>query len=98
MRQITKDSIKAFMSAKKFRQGNTQVKIDEYGIAYLYLFNNLIAKRNGNKLEITMAGYNTTTTRERLNGLPCVKIQQKNYTPYLNGQEIDSDEWYEIKL
>ena len=43
-----------------------------------------------------MAGYNTQTTRERLNGLPNVSLTQKDFTPYLNGEKIDTYEWYAI--
>ena len=86
------------MSAIPYKKSNTRVEVDKDGIAYLYLFNNLIAKRNGNKIEITMAGYNTNTTRERLNGIPNVSLTQKNFTPYLNGKEIDVNAWYEFRV
>jgi hypothetical protein len=98
MRKVTKEIVKAFMSARDFKLSNSEVKRDEQGIAKMYLFGNLIAERNGNKVRITMAGYPTNTTRERLNGIPNVRISQKNYKQYLNGKEMDADAWYELTL
>lgn len=41
------------------------------------------------RLYITNCGYFTNTTKERLNGLPNVKIVQRNFVWYLNGKEWD---------
>jgi hypothetical protein len=41
----------------------------------------------------TLAGWNTPTTRERVNGITGLGIYQKNFTPMLNGQEIDEYDW-----
>ena len=95
MRKVTEQIIRAFESGKNLRVSNSEVKADATGV-YMYLFGNLIAKKENNKLFITMAGYNTVTTRERLNGIKGVSLCQRNYTPYLNGKEIDSCEWYEV--
>ena len=38
-------------------------------------------------LSITNCGWFSNTTKERLNGLPNVSIQQKNFIWYLNGNE-----------
>ena len=52
--------------------------------------------RVGNRLQITTAGWNTVTTRERLNGLPNVSVIQRKGKLYLNGKEWDG-EWIEVK-
>ena len=96
MRKVTEQIIRAFESNKNITVSNSQVKADTKG-TYMYLFGNLIAKKENNKLFITMAGYNTVTTRERLNGIKGVSLCQRNYTPYLNGKEISSYEWYEVE-
>lgn len=91
MRQITKESINAFLNAKKFNKQNmsvqvlpnvTVLKLHGNEIAYLY--------NDPNKtLSIQNCGWFTPTTKERLNALPNVNIQQKNYVWYLNGEEWD---------
>jgi hypothetical protein len=105
MRKITRDAVDAFLkvySGEKpkgnrifFKRGNTIVKIGRrlpcqyHHTAELYLHGHLIAKADHNGLQITNAGYFTNTTKERLNGLPHVHIQQKNFDWYLNGELWD---------
>ena len=50
-------------------------------------YGNPIAVIEYGKLFIRHAGYPTNTTKERLNGLPNVHIQQKNWRWFLNGEE-----------
>lgn len=89
MRQITKDSINAFMNRKTFTRQNMKVR-EMNGKFYLKLHGNIIAVlHQDNTLQITNAGWQSNTTKERLNGLWCVDIQQKNFVWYLNGQEWD---------
>lgn len=90
-RKITKQSIAAFLTDTEFKSGNTEVRV--YGnVTTLRLFGNEIAFRGGNKnhtLSITNCGYKTNTTKERLNGLPGVTINQKSGVWFLNGKEWD---------
>ena len=90
-RQITKEIAKAFMNDQAKRMGNSEVHTD-FISTRLYLFNNLIAikKKDTGKIEVSMAGYPTVTTRERLNGIPNCRVYQKN------GVQIDSDKFYAI--
>lgn len=92
MRQITRESIDAFNSNKDFRKDNTVV-ISTGNIVMLYLFGNQIAKKvlidyNTNKwqLAITNVGWKSDITKERLNALSGVRIQQKKGEWYLNGE------------
>lgn len=96
-RKITEKIVYAFMSERNFKLSNSEVKNDGV-LTKLYLFNNKIAVKENStgKIKITMAGYPTVTTRERLNGLPNVSITQKDFTQYLNGQEINSYDWYAV--
>ena len=87
-RQITENAIRAFLLCDNFNQSNTKVHADCTGVR-MYLFGNLIANRVGNRLQITTAGWNTATTRERLNGLPNVSVTQRKGQLYLNGKEWD---------
>lgn len=61
----------------------------------LYLFDNLIAEHREDGLYITNAGWQTKTTKERLNGLSGVYINQSKKKWYLNGEEWDG-EWTRV--
>lgn len=61
----------------------------------LFLHGNKIAERRGGALWVTNAGWATSTTKERLNGLPRVRVQQKQGQWYLNGAPWDG-EWKEV--
>ena len=68
MRNITEQVTKAFFEGKNFKLSNTEVHADCTGV-YLKLWGNLIAKRVGERVSISLAGYNTSTTKERLRGI-----------------------------
>ena len=84
MRKITKESIKAFYNREPFKKSNMLVE-NIKGVTKLKLHNNTIAKLDeNNKLFITTAGWNSVTTRERLNGLSEVRLGTKKGQLYLN--------------
>ena len=97
MRKVTKEIINAFMNDYDRAVSNSAVTTKD-GITKMYLFGNCIARKEiaTGKIEITLAGWNTNTTRERLNAIPNVSVTQRNFTPYLNGVEMNSDEWYAV--
>jgi hypothetical protein len=88
MRTITENAIQKFLNNENFKSSNTTVEVTKTS-TILKLFNNEIAVRNRitNKLSISTCGWKSKTTKERLNGLPNVKITQKNGTWSLNGAE-----------
>ena len=93
MRKITKKSVEAFLNAVPFSESNTEVKVLP-NVTILSLFGNDIAYRYNdpnNTLSITNCGYNTATTKERLNALPNVSIRQTNRKWFLNGKEWDGE-------
>ena len=93
MRIITNKAITAFQASKNFKDGATQVQHAD-GIARLSLHGNVIARRiAGEGLSINLCGWNTPTTRERLNGLPNVSLSTKQGQAFLNGQAIPSNGW-----
>jgi len=100
MRKITQRATSAFLSGKPFKEGNTEVTVDKaegYTISTLYLHGNAIASWDGGKLEIRSAGWETNTTKERLNALPNVCIHQSKFKWYLNGELwTDSSKWTEV--
>lgn len=98
MRKVTQQSVNAFMSHKAGKFGNTEVKVQkvqDYEIVSLHLHGNCIATIGGGELNIRHAGWQTNTTKERLNGLPNVSIQQKKGVWYLNGKEWNG-EWIKV--
>lgn len=83
MRQITRKAVEALLVGSRYKNSNTEVRNRA-----MYLHGHKIAWFDINGwLWISHCGYRTNTTKERLNGLPHVHIQQKNFTWYLNGQE-----------
>ena len=94
-REITKQAIRAFLNDENFKLSNTEVHTDCTG-TYLYLFNNLIAKKVRTRISVSLAGYNTLTTIERLNGIPNVSITTRKGQAVLNGRNITDTEWVTI--
>lgn len=99
MRLITQKSTEAFLNKRKFKRQNMKVDQDSStGFWTLYLHDNAIAYFDGNgKLWISSAGWETVTTKERLNALPNVDLYQKNFVWYLNGEAWkNSHVWTEV--
>jgi hypothetical protein len=102
MRKITQQSVSAFLSGMEFKSGNMKITVDDQHVRML-LHNNVIAVKYpllGDRISISSAGWETTTTKERLNGLieevtsHSDKIQQKNFCWYWkDGEEFPSNEF-----
>tara|TARA_R110001606_G_scaffold253096_1_gene400841 strand:+ start:74 stop:394 length:321 start_codon:yes stop_codon:yes gene_type:complete len=99
MRQITKDSINAFLNDSEFCKQNMIVEVLS-DCTNLKLHNNIIAVKKtkynhtrfkNTTISITNAGWFSNTTKERLNALPNVHIQQKDFKWYLNGLQWDGN-------
>lgn len=85
VRKITQNAINAFENGGKMSSGNMSVHD-----GLMYLHGNLIAQYNDRgRLEISNCGWFSPTTKERLNGLRGVSIEQKNFSWYLNGKLWD---------
>ena len=97
MRQITSDAIDAFENFENFKRSNTQCVNTHVGVN-LYLHGNLIAFKSlrGRMITVTLAGYNTRTTRERLNGISGVHIICRNGQAFIKDgssyQSIEDNE------
>lgn len=96
-RKITTESVNAFMSARPFSKANMTVELSPLGqVVVMKLHGNAIARRDigSNVIEVTSAGWESNTTKERLNALPGVSVYQKNFVWFLNGKEwADSSVW-----
>lgn len=85
MRQVTREIVQSFLSGRPRTIGNSNTDGRT-----LFLHGNAIArKETDGGLSICSGGWQSRTTKERLNGLPGVSISQKDWTWYLNGKEWD---------
>lgn len=84
MRQITQKIVHAFEGRYELRIDNSRTD----GTS-LWLFGNKIAEWREGGLWISNGGWNSRTTKERLNGLTGVRIQQVRGTWYVNGRDWD---------
>lgn len=99
MRQITQEVCQAFERGVEFKKGNDEVivwSLNNDVIIRMSYRGNLIAEKDEFGVKITDAGWNTKTTKERLNGLSGVHIVQKKGVWYLNGSAWDGS-WIRIK-
>jgi hypothetical protein len=95
MKQITIESVRAFLNAKKFNKSNMSVEVLPNVTILKYQGNSIAYKYNNpNKtIAITNYGWESRTTKERLNGVISLSgvnikpIYQKNWQWYLDGKE-----------
>lgn len=85
MRKITQEARYALQGGSAMKQSNTEVKNGS-----MFLHGNEIVKGYGTpEYTISLCGWNTNTTRERLNGLDGVNVTTKLGQAYLNGYKWD---------
>lgn len=84
MRKVTQQVTTAFLNGVAKSVGNTSTDGKR-----LLFHGNCIAERTENGLLVQTCGWNTPTTRERLNGLPGVRTNQAKGQLYLNGKAWD---------
>ena len=94
MKKITNDSVNAFMKDEKFSQSNMLVEVLPEFTVLKYHGNSIAYKYPKGRISITNCGWETTTTKERLNGVlykagKNYSINQKNWVWYLDGKEWD---------
>lgn len=109
MRKIEVAMLAAMNERRNWRQSNTRVEVTDDEVR-VTLFGNLIARLTSQALYVTAAGWNTPTTRSRLNAILSNRffphglkgVFSKNYT--LHGmfeydvnqiEELDASQWYE---
>ncbi len=91
MKKITREAVNAFNNSVKFKKRNMEVEVLP-NVTIMKLHGNSIAYRYNDAertLSITNCGWQSNTTKERLNAIEGVHIYQKNYVWYLNGNEWD---------
>lgn len=94
MNRISRDAAFAFNTGRRFKRSNTEVVTDGGGV-FLYLFDNMIAKKIKTGTYITHAGWKTKTTQARLCALG-VRIRKCKNDFVLNEQLSMENQWYKI--
>lgn len=102
MNKIEKAMCDAVNAQKNWKSGNTEVRVvkkDTVTIVCVYLHGNRICEvyegEEGNTaMMFSLAGWNTTTTRSRLNALG-IEVRQKKGEPMWNGGRINPYGWYD---
>lgn len=87
--------IDSFLEGKQCRINNTMTNGHE-----LFLFSNCITRRDRERIQVTTAGWNTKTTRDRLNMLPGVWVRCRKGNLQINFQSEWKDwdgEWINIE-
>ena len=109
MRKIESEMLSAIKGKRNWASGNTSVHYnEEYHSSTVYLHGNLIAIVSNNDAELFDAGYQTVTTKSRLNaicrefGVPGEGIFQKDFQWYVHkligqspvtGKVFNADDW-----
>tara|TARA_E500000318_G_C3515092_1_gene193995 strand:- start:107 stop:403 length:297 start_codon:yes stop_codon:yes gene_type:complete len=97
MRKVTKQIAEALQRGVSKTVSNTSTFEGN-----VYLHGNRIAQMHADgTVYMSLAGWNTPTTRERLNGIAEIlgikaRFSQKNFEPYFNGKPIGSSQWIQI--
>ena len=89
MRKITENAVNALRNGNNFSSGNTTVNAET---ATLLLHGNAVAGYDKSSFWFNLCGWNTNTTRERINGaLPRGNICTKQGTVYFvnNGKRVE---------
>ncbi len=90
MRKVTQQIKEAFEQGKSLKVGNTRTDGNT-----VWLHGNAIVKRDPDGLvRWSLAGWNTPTTRERVNGIANANVFQFKFEPVLNGQKINPFDWF----
>lgn len=96
MRKITQSMVEALSSGLNFSSGNTVVSD---GKVYLH-GNNIVSVTGLGSIDINLCGWNTPTTRERINGVlrhyRMGGVSTKNGQALLNGNPIPESGWIRV--
>lgn len=95
MSKISEQAADAFVNNYSYKNNNTEVIICAGNITRLFLHRNLIAEKDDKGTRITTCGWNTSTTKSRLNALPGVYVTTIKGELYLNDKFWDG-EWITI--
>lgn len=97
MREIEKKMVAALRNGTNFNGKNTQVECQPNGNSFVRLFGNTIYKVVNGKHYFNLCGWNSATTRSRLNALG-VNVTSKNHYPHFNGKPMEkTHDWIPLQ-
>lgn len=94
MRAITAQIKEAFENQKPRKIGNTATDGQT-----VWLHGNAIVRRDSDGTVLaTLAGWNTPTTRERVNGITGLGFHQLNWGACIDSVPVSETEWFPVTL
>jgi len=102
MRKIELEVMEAIRNKMNFSDGNTQVIVSDAGNIKVTLHGSHIVRieNSGKTVYISLAGYNTSVTRSRVNialdnyGVP--RVGNKKGAPYIADRQIPESGWVQV--
>lgn len=99
MRTIEKNMIRAIENKKNFNDSNTQVT-HENEETTIRLYGNKIATIKGKELSVRSAGWETNTTKSRLNAILShfnkPRINQNNFCWYIDKEKFNGEKTFNL--
>jgi hypothetical protein len=90
MRRVTSDIKQAFEQGTPLKVGNTRTD----GTSVFLHGNEIIRRDISGVVFATLAGYNTRTTRERVNGITGMGFHQVGFVACIDGEPVCEDDWF----
>lgn len=91
MRKVTSQIAAAFKSGKGRTIGNTRTDGQS-----VWLHGNKIVERRSDGVYFNACGWNTPTTRERINGITGAGLHQVNHELKRNGEDQNETGWHKV--
>tara|TARA_R110001583_G_scaffold114048_2_gene264504 strand:- start:764 stop:1096 length:333 start_codon:yes stop_codon:yes gene_type:complete len=90
MRKVTEQIKTAFENGESLKVGNTRTD----GMSVFLHGNEIIRRDISGLVFATLAGYNTRTTMERVNGIAGMNFHQLGFVACLDGEPVCEDDWF----
>ena len=90
MRKVTEQIKTAFENGESLKVGNTRTD----GTSVFLHGNEIIRRDVSGIVFATLAGWNTPTTRERVNGITGMGFHQIGFVACLDGEPVCEDDWF----
>ena len=90
MRKVTEQIKTAFENGESLKVGNTRTD----GTSVFLHGNEIIRRDISGIVFATLAGWNTPTTRERVNGITGMGFHQVGFVACLDGAPVCEDDWF----
>ena len=102
MRKITENAVYNFLNDTEYHSSNTEVSVyKKLNKTFMMLHGSIIAKKTKSGIFVSNAGYETNTTKERLNGLLQMiganAIKQKDFVWYIGEKEMPSNKFVKVR-